>query len=296
LNALLAELQSPASGAALREEFGATFNNAPPPPQIFVQRSAEFEALRDALLGENTSRQLALTALHGMGGIGKTVLAQALCHDKLVQSAFPDGVVWLSIGSAPDLVNSVRIASQALGDTNESHLSNLQTAQSSLRNLVRDRAVLFVLDDVWDALPVDLFRFASTRTRTLFTTRDQSIGLRMGAESIQVNALEHEQAVILLQQWAQRDITGLDALADRLGCHPLALCLAGGQLRRGITADAWIRLHETVSQIRLQHGARSRHDSLKACFDVSLETMEQDVRGMYSSASFLLTVTSPRQR
>jgi hypothetical protein len=33
--------------------------------------------------------------LHGMGGIGKTVLAQALCHDEVVQQAFPDGIIWV---------------------------------------------------------------------------------------------------------------------------------------------------------------------------------------------------------
>jgi deoxyadenosine/deoxycytidine kinase len=34
-----------------------------------------------------------LTALEGMGGIGKTVLAQALFKDEVVRQAFPDGLV-----------------------------------------------------------------------------------------------------------------------------------------------------------------------------------------------------------
>jgi hypothetical protein len=33
-----------------------------------------------------------------MGGIGKTVLAKALTEDEVVQRAFPDGIVWITVG------------------------------------------------------------------------------------------------------------------------------------------------------------------------------------------------------
>ena len=53
-----------------------------------------------------------------MGGIGKTVLAQALCHDEVVQQAFPDGIVWITIGkeSAFDALTRMREVGKALGD------------------------------------------------------------------------------------------------------------------------------------------------------------------------------------
>jgi hypothetical protein len=48
-----------------------------------------------------TERQpIALTALAGMGGVRKTVLAKALTDDEVVQRAFPDGIVWLTAGKA----------------------------------------------------------------------------------------------------------------------------------------------------------------------------------------------------
>ena len=37
-------------------------------------------------------------ALHGMGGIGKSVVARALCDDPAVQAAFPDGILWATLG------------------------------------------------------------------------------------------------------------------------------------------------------------------------------------------------------
>ncbi|MDQ6707687.1 MAG: NB-ARC domain-containing protein [Acidobacteriota bacterium] len=38
-----------------------------------------------------------MTAVAGMGGIGKTALATALCRDVVVQRAFPDGIAWVAI-------------------------------------------------------------------------------------------------------------------------------------------------------------------------------------------------------
>ena len=33
-----------------------------------------------------------------MGGIGKTVLAHSLTRDRAMQDAFPDGIVWITMG------------------------------------------------------------------------------------------------------------------------------------------------------------------------------------------------------
>jgi NB-ARC domain len=52
-----------------------------------------------------------------MGGFGKTVLAQALCHDEVVQQAFPDGVIWITIGkeSAFNAIPRMREVGQGTG-------------------------------------------------------------------------------------------------------------------------------------------------------------------------------------
>jgi hypothetical protein len=45
---------------------------------------------------------VASTAAQGMGGIGKTISAQALCADQIVQQAYPDGIIWTAIGKDSD--------------------------------------------------------------------------------------------------------------------------------------------------------------------------------------------------
>ena len=105
------------NGIALKPEFRETSHvTVPPLPVNFVERPEALAALGDALIIDDGGRQIALTALEGMGGIGKTLLAQALCHDEIVQQAFPDGIVWIAIGkeSAFDAVTRMREDSCAL--------------------------------------------------------------------------------------------------------------------------------------------------------------------------------------
>jgi len=63
----------------------------------FANLAADLASRRFDPEGEN--RNTAITAMQGMGGIGKTVLAQALCHNDMVQYAFPDGTFWFAIGT-----------------------------------------------------------------------------------------------------------------------------------------------------------------------------------------------------
>lgn len=65
-------------------------------PSAYVHRPDLLEPLRDLVLG--TSGPVAVTALEGMGGIGKTELARALCHDPQVRATFRDGIVWIQVG------------------------------------------------------------------------------------------------------------------------------------------------------------------------------------------------------
>jgi len=76
-------------------------NSAPPLPTNYILRPEELERLRQTVIGDETDRQIAITALRGMGGIGKSVMAAALCYDPVVQAAFPDGIAWVTIGRTP---------------------------------------------------------------------------------------------------------------------------------------------------------------------------------------------------
>jgi hypothetical protein len=89
----------------------------------YIHRSGPVQSLRTTLLADGGYRHIALTALRGMGGIGKTVLAQAICHDEAVQQAFPDGILWVSVGreQSASFLTRMREVAKGLGDNLEAY-------------------------------------------------------------------------------------------------------------------------------------------------------------------------------
>ncbi len=278
-------LKDIATGAfiPLPERHRQTYGTVPPLPINLVARPEELDRLRQAVIGDDTRRQIALTALRGMGGIGKSVLAQTLCKDEVVQAAFPDGIIWLNIGRDPgDLVRQMREVGKALDDATERY-DTPEASVNRMRSILQNKAVLLVLDDVWEARHVEPFRVEAPRCRTLFTTRDGNIGMSLGAEEVKLGVLKPSQSLELLGQWAGRDDPAFPDIAKRVGYLPLALKLAGARLREGMSGDEWLERFQHVSQMKLGRYAKDPHQNLEACFNISLERLPESDRILYRS-------------
>src|SRR5206468_12453607 len=123
---------------------------APELPPGFIERPDVLAMLRNAVLGDDHDDPVVLIPMGGAAGVGKTLLALRLCHDPMVQAAFPDGVIWLQIGPDPvNLTERMREAGHALGDHDQVAYETETAAAARLRSLLANRPVLLVLDDVW---------------------------------------------------------------------------------------------------------------------------------------------------
>jgi hypothetical protein len=167
-------------------------------PVGYVERPSALDALRKALLGSRGSVGIiATTALHGMGGIGKTVLARAICDDPLIRSAFPDGILWATLGQQADPIRHQRDWIGELGG-DISAASSIQRGMMELQRRLHDRAMLLVLDDVWVSEDAEPLEVGGTHCRLLITTRDAEQA--EGSLLIRLDLMQQRECYALLQK------------------------------------------------------------------------------------------------
>jgi WD40 repeat protein len=174
--------------------------------------------------------------VHGMGGIGKTVLAIATANEEEIRRNFQDGVYWVSLGQHPDIPRIQTQLAKELGLENteaEDSLSGLIALQKGFRS----KNVLLILDDVWQIEHAKHFDALSPESRTLITTRDDEILTALGAHTVSLGVLTESQALTLLAEWSAQAQTSLPeiskTIASSCGYIPLALSLAGAQVQDG---------------------------------------------------------------
>jgi hypothetical protein len=137
--------------------------NVPPLPTGYQPRPNDLRALKQRLRSRaevGLYERPTSTGLHGQGGVGKSVLAAAVCHDPEVRSWFPDGIYWLTLGEKPDLVGAQRSLVRQFGE--EPDFSNPVDGIRELRRLAGDRRCLLVVDDVWFSAAAASFRVLSS--------------------------------------------------------------------------------------------------------------------------------------
>jgi len=272
-------IEAPSSEA--RSALGALLDVPPLNPNRYVAREDELLAIREQLLRlvEPTHGLTAGLGLHGMGGAGKSVMAQALCHDDVVRAAFPDGIAWVAVGQQPDLLPLQNRVLRLLAPA-EPPGETVAEALRKLRAALSTRKVLLVVDDIWDARHFEqAFDAAGGMSRVLLTTRDASILSHIGARAHALQRLPDtlaRQVLALRSHTAEPDLPAeADEVVRQAAGLPLALSLAGAQAADGVR---WSTIVAALQQGRidfLDHTYHSVYSSLGHSVD-ALAPAERD--------------------
>ncbi|MEW8547085.1 MAG: NB-ARC domain-containing protein [Candidatus Thiodiazotropha sp.] len=210
-----------------------------------IQQVEELRRIKALILNDG-SQAVGITAareqsvyrlgVQGRGGIGKTVLAIDLANDTDVRRTFTDGVYWATLGQKPALEQlQANLLHNITG--HQTAVENPRQGRQLLTVAFAERNALLVLDDVWQPAHAEALDGIGLAGRLIITTRDSTIVTAMGAEEMTLDVLNPETALELLAQWSgtSRQNLPLEAreLAEECGRLPLALTLAGAQMRDG---------------------------------------------------------------
>jgi tetratricopeptide (TPR) repeat protein len=215
----------------------------PMPPDRFGGRNTVYEDFLNRL----KTGTVALHAIVGEGGIGKTILAQKLAYD--FYHGNPKNckaVLWSEVSPQPDPTRLLREwAYKADPNFKAPENESLPQLAARVRDLLEELVtkecaecepprVLVVLDAVWEngLETVNLLRQACpANSLVIMTTRSKEISVNAGAMRLPLNKLTAEEGADLLKlylPWA--DAEKLRALAMLLDGVPLAMKLAATKI------------------------------------------------------------------
>lgn len=214
----------------------------PASPEIFLGRDEDILALKERLgvgkRGESPNLVQVLTAVRGWPGIGKTAIATVLARDPDINVAFPDGILWASLGPSPNLLSELATWGRALGTDDILRAPTLKDATTLLAALLSKKRMLLIADDIWEAEHIVPFQQArGSDCALLVTTRQLGVVSDLSLPSgvvYNLPALTEERALELLRILAPSVVAEhpdecLELVRD-IECLPLALHVAGRML------------------------------------------------------------------
>jgi hypothetical protein len=253
-------------------------------PKHFVPPVEAFEKL-SALVLEDVQSAAVITpdrqvsALWGMAGVGKSVLAATLANSMRARRSFDHGIVWISCRGGATPLSALQQLGEALRDDVTSYVAP-EEAAARLAQLLASKNLLIVLDDVWTREFVELFQnMLSEGCRLLVTTRDNGVLNAIGRR-MQLKVMSKPAALDLLSRWSEIAMSNLpheaELVAQECGYLPLALAMIGAMVR-GAPADRWSDALHRLKHAQLDRLERAfpnyPHPDLLKAIEVSVEAL-----------------------
>ncbi|XP_052486534.1 putative disease resistance RPP13-like protein 1 [Gossypium raimondii] len=252
----------------------------------YVGRANEKQEMLE-LLKSNNSDGVCVLSIVGMGGMGKTTLAQLVYNDPSIKESF-DHKSWVCVSDDFDAVNITKTILRSL-DADSRDENDLNLLQVKLKEKLSGKRFLLVLDDIWNESYSDwtiLRTPFGAGTKIIVTTRLQKVSSNVDSvKAFYLDKLSHHDCLSIFAQHALKGIN-FDGhlqfkeigenIVRRCNGLPLAAKAIGSLLRTVTDHSEWEKVYESeiwdlpqdpcglVPALRLSYHYLPPH--LKRCF------------------------------
>ncbi|XP_059655994.1 disease resistance protein RGA2-like [Cornus florida] len=212
-----------------------------------IGRDGDKMAIVQLLLESNVQEQnVSVVAVVGIGGMGKTALAQLVYNDERVTKHF-DLKTWVCVSN---IFDAKVIAEKIIGDQTPENL-----LLDKLQEKIGEKKFLFVLDDVWNEnrdkwlQMIDLLMGGMRGSKILLTTRSELVANVSGSNSPYfLKGLSEEESWSLFEKMAFKEskesentfqVTIGKEIVRKCKGVPLAIRAVGSLLYIKDTMDEW---------------------------------------------------------
>jgi DNA-binding SARP family transcriptional activator/Tfp pilus assembly protein PilF len=262
----------------------------PAPVPQFVGRAAELADLTRMLdrAGTQRPRTAVISAISGMGGVGKTALATHWAHQ--VAGRFPDGQLHVNLrgydpGQPMAAADALARFLRSLGVAEQDIPAETGERAARYRSLLASRRMLIMIDNAMDAEQVRPLLPGSPSCAAIVTSRDTLAGLvaRDGASRLDLGLLPPGDAAALLRalvgQRVEAEPGATLVLAGYCARLPLALRVAAERAAASPGASlAHVASELADEQERLDRldAAGDRVSAVRAVFSWSVRHLDDE--------------------
>ncbi|WFB07849.1 tetratricopeptide repeat protein [Streptomyces sp. LX-29] len=223
---------------------------------------------------------MAVSALAGIGGVGKTTLAVHVAH--AARPHFPDGQLYVDLqGAGPTPAEPEAVLGaflRALGTPDVAIPNGVEERAALYRSTLDGRRVLALLDNARDAAQVRPLLPGTEGCAALITSRSRMVDLE-GAHLIDLDVMSPDEALVLFtrivgEERVRAERQAAMDLVAACGFLPLAIRIAASRLAARRTWTVSVLARKLADERRRLDELRAGDLAVKATFELGYGQLE----------------------